>query len=84
MVTDYIGPIVNQVARLQHLAQPGEVLVNKRTALNCKFDWFSFIDVTDNLKNEIGELKGIPKSELNVFKTKHKCFSDRWENFCKP
>lgn len=52
VVQDYLGSIVNQVARLQNLAKPGEVLVNERVKKMSKSDWYSFVDVTAVLKNE--------------------------------
>jgi len=82
IVTDYLGPIVNQAARLQTLAQPGEVLVNKRVAKASKFDWYSFEDVTGKLSKKIKKLKGYSPYEIKTFRVKHRYFNSDWSKFC--
>jgi len=69
-----LGPTVNQVARLQTLAEPGEVLVNRRVAKTSVFDWYSFEQVSDSLENKLSQLKGISAFEKEVFKVRHKYF----------
>ena len=81
VVSDYLGPIVNQAARLQGLAKPGEVLVNRYVAKTSKYDWYSFENITVHLKNEIDGLKGLSPYEKEVFKVKHKYFGSTWETF---
>lgn len=85
VVSDYLGPIVNQAARLQSLAKAGEVLVNRRVEKMAKDDdWHSFINVSEDLKNEIASLKGLSPNEREVFKVRHKYFGPSWENFIPP
>lgn len=74
LVRDYLGPVANQAARLQSLAKPGEVLVNKWVAKKSKFDWHSFEDVTDSMKDKLEGLKGLSTYEKSVFRVKHKYF----------
>ena len=81
VVSDYLGPIVNQAARLQGLAKPGEVLVNRYVAKTSKYDWYSFENITVQLKDEIDGLKGLSPYEKEVFKVKHKYFGSAWETF---
>lgn len=83
VVNDYLGPIVNQAARLQALAKPGEILVNRRVAKMSKDDWYSFENVTDALKNEMEKTKGLSPLEREIFKIKHKYFDSNWADFCK-
>jgi len=82
IVNDYLGPTVNQAARLQTLAGPGQVLVNRRVAKISAFDWYSFENVSDSLNEKVAQLKGISKLETKVYRVKHKYFSDNWERFC--
>lgn len=77
VVNDYLGPIVNQAARLQALAKSGEILVNKRVAKMSEDDWYTFEDVTNALKSEMKKLKGLPESERDVFKLKHEYYDSR-------
>ena len=81
VVSDYLGPIVNQAARLQVLAKPGEVLVNRYVAKTSKYDWYSFENITVHLKDKIDGLKGLSPYEKEVFKVKHKYFGSTWETF---
>lgn len=83
VVNDYLGPIVNQAARLQTLAKPGEVLVNKRVAKMSKFDWYSFENIVDALKNDLEKLKGFSQFEIDTFRVRHKYFDSNWDNFSK-
>jgi len=83
VVNDYLGPIVNQAARLQTLAKPGEVLVNKRVAKMSKDNWYTFENITNILKDDINNIKGLSPQERNIFKIKHKYFNSNWDDFCK-
>lgn len=77
VVNDYLGPIVNQAARLQALAKPGEILVNKRVAKMSEDDWYTFKDVTNALESKMKKLKGLRQSERDVFKLKHKYYNSK-------
>ena len=82
IITDYIGPIVNFAARLQTLANAGEVLVNNSVSQNSRHPWFSFEHITKHLNDQVSKLKGIPNSEQTITKVKHKYFNSNWEKFC--
>lgn len=82
IVNDYLGPIINQAARLQTLAEPGQVLVNRRVAKTSVFDWYSFEDISDLLGERLEQLKGISGFEKEVYKIRHRYFSTDWERFC--
>ena len=84
VVSDYLGPVVNQAARLQSLAKAGEVLVNRRTEKMANYHWYSFINVSEDLKNEIAGLDGLSPYEREVFKVRHKYFGPSWQNFIPP
>jgi class 3 adenylate cyclase len=83
VVSDYLGPVVNQAARLQRLAKAGEVLVNRRAEKTANDDWYSFINVSEDLKSEIACLEGLSPYEREVFKVRHKYFGPNWENFIR-
>jgi class 3 adenylate cyclase len=83
VVSDYLGPVVNQAARLQRLAKAGEVLVNLRAEKTANDDWYSFINVSEDLKSEIACLEGLSPYEREVFKVSHKYFGPTWENFIR-
>lgn len=82
IVNDYLDPTVNQTARLQTLAEPGQVLVNRRVAKISAFDWYSFEDVSDSLNEKLADLKGVSDFEKEVYRVKHKYFGENWERFC--
>ncbi len=69
-------------ARLQTLARPGQVLVNKRAAMVSKFHWYQLIDITSAINDKLKQIKGISTNELEVFDIKHKYFHDDWDAFC--
>ena len=75
-----MSPVINLAARIQDLAKPGEVYVNKLVVESSISDTYSFINVTDHQKDKIENLKGIP--EDNIFIVKHKRFNSNWEKFC--
>ena len=77
VVNDYLGPIVNQAARLQALAKPGQILVNKRVAKMSKDFRYTLKDVTDALEIKMENLKGLPQSERKVFKLKHEYYDSK-------
>ncbi len=77
VVNDYLGPIVNQAARLQALAKAGEILVNKRVVEMNEYDGYVFKDVTDVLENKLKRLKGLPQSERGVFKLKYEDYDSK-------
>jgi class 3 adenylate cyclase len=83
VVSDYLGPVVNQASRLQRLAKAGEVLVNRRAEKAANGDWYSFINVSDDMKSEIASLEGLSPYEREVFKVCHKYFGPTWKNFIK-
>ncbi len=83
IIQDYIGPIVNFAARLQTLANPGQVLVNKRVRKAVQDDLFSFENITKLLSSKLTKLKGLLVSENEIYKINHKYFSSDWENFLK-
>lgn len=83
VVSDYLGPVVNQAARLQHLAKAGEVLVNRRVEKEANDDWYSFINVSEDMKSEIACLEGLSPYEREVFKVRHKHFGPTWEHFIR-
>jgi class 3 adenylate cyclase len=83
VVSDYLGPVVNQASRLQRLAKAGEVLVNRRAEKAAKHDWYSFISVSEDLKSEIACLEGLSPYEREVFKVRHKYFGPTWEHFIR-
>jgi class 3 adenylate cyclase len=83
VVSDYLGPVVNQAARLQRLAKAGEVLVNRRAEKAANDDWYSFINVSEDLKSEIEGLEGLSPYEREVFKVRHKHFGPTWEQFIR-
>lgn len=82
VITDYLGPVVNLAARLQSIAKAGQVLVNKQVSKKSRFNGYSFENVSDRLKNELDNLKGIPDSERVIFQVIHKYFGPDWLNFC--
>lgn len=84
VVSDYLGPVVNQASRLQSMAKAGEVLVNRRAEKATNYDWYSFVNVSEDLKNEIAGLEGLSPYEREVFKVRHKYFGPSWENFIPP
>jgi class 3 adenylate cyclase len=84
VISDYLGPIVNEASRLQRIAKVGEVLVNRRAEKMANYHWYSFINVSEDLKNEIAGLEGLSPYEREVFKVRHKYFGSSWENFIPP
>lgn len=84
VVSDYLGPIVNQASRLQSIAKAGEVLVNRKAKNDARDDWYTFVNVSEELKKEIECLKGLSPDEREVFKVCHKYFGPSWENFIPP
>ena len=84
VISDYLGPIVNEASRLQRLAKVGEVLVNRRAEKTANYHWYSFMNVSEDLKSEIESLKGLSPYEREVFKVRHKYFGPSWENFIPP
>lgn len=83
IVTDYLGPIVNQTSRFQSLAQSGQVLVNKFIKDNSKHDWYSFADMSSHYNLQIESQKGILETEKQIYLIKHKYFDSNWDKFCK-
>ena len=83
VVSDYLGPIVNEASRLQRLAGAGEVLVNRRAKKMSSDDWFSFENVSEDMKSEIAGLEGLSPYEREVFKVRHKYFGPTWEHFVR-
>jgi class 3 adenylate cyclase len=69
---DYIGPVVNQAARLQTLAKPGQVLVNRRIQRATSVDWYSFENVTSKLGKRLTSLKGLSEFEREIYLVTHK------------
>lgn len=72
VITDYLGPVVNLAARLQSIAKAGQVLVNEQVSKNSKSHWYSFENVSNRLKHELDNLKGISDSERVIFQVIHK------------
>ena len=72
ILQDYIGPVVNQAARLQTLAKPGQVLVNRRIQRATSVDWYSFENVTSKLGKRLTSLKGLSEFEREIYLVTHK------------
>lgn len=71
ILQDYIGPVVNQAARLQTLARPGQVLVNRRIRRASSVDWYSFENVTSELGKQLASLKGLSEFEREIYLVTH-------------
>ena len=72
ILQDYIGPVVNQAARLQTLARPGQVLVNRRIQRGSSVEWYSFENVTAELGKQLTSLKGLSEFEREIYLVSHK------------
>ena len=83
MIVDYLGPIVNQAARMQGIAAPGEVLVDTRIRQASSDDWYAFGDVSENQQSELKKAKGTRRAE-RIYVAKHTAFGSTWKNFCEP
>lgn len=59
-VRDYLGPVVNQAARLQGIAEAGETYVNAVTARCADPRFYKFRDVSAQLAGRLSTLKGYP------------------------
>lgn len=72
ILQDYIGPVVNQAARLQTLARPGQVLVNRRIRRASSVDWYAFENATSELGKQLASLKGLSEFEREIYLVSHK------------
>lgn len=82
IVRDYLGPTINHAARLQTVAEAGQVLVNQRVVKVTKHSWYSFKNVSSDQEERLATKKGIPAAEKKAFMVSHKHFGPDWETFC--
>ncbi|MFH1525067.1 MAG: adenylate/guanylate cyclase domain-containing protein [Bacteroidota bacterium] len=81
LLKDYIGPIVNMAARLQTVAQPGEVFVNRFIQKNSKYKDYTFNQISEELQKEIISKKGFSQNESDIYKVSNKYFNNNWSNY---
>lgn len=67
LVKDYLGPVVNQSARMQSLASAGTTLVNLATKRLADPRFHKFRDVSRQLDERRSTLKGYPSSDKQIF-----------------
>lgn len=83
MIVDYVGPIVNQAARMQSVARPGQVLVDRRVRQASSDEWHVFGDVTRRQQADLRKAKGTRREE-RIYMAKHTQFGSTWKSFCTP
>lgn|GEM_PF-3433685 len=82
VIQDYLGPSITWAARIQSLAKPGEVLVNRKVAMTLKNEWYWTTNETKRL-GDVSKLKGIPEHSRELFRAHHKYFDDEWTQFIR-
>jgi class 3 adenylate cyclase len=83
VLQDYLGSAITWAARVQGLAKPGEVLVQKNIARRLKDSRFTLEEATQRL-SEAGMMKGIPPNQRELFRVHHRSFGDEWNTFIRP